>query len=79
MKPGEQTIGVLQTFELLLSRLPGLSNPNSGDNNYVPPVFQLQLMCGNSQELLDHEKTALGELFQELSIAALGELKETAQ
>lgn len=79
VKPGEQTIGVLQTFELLLSRLPGLSNPNSGDNNYVPPVFQLQLMCGNSQELLDHEKTALGELFQELSIAALGELKETAQ
>ena len=79
VKPGEQTIGVLQTFELLLSRLPGLSNPNSGDHNYVRPVFQLQLMCGNSQELLDHEKIALRDLFQKLSIAALGELKENAQ
>ena len=79
VKPGEQTIGVLQTFELLLSRLPGLSNPNSGDNNYAPPVLQLQLMCANAQELLDHEKIALRDLFQKLSIAALGELKENAQ
>lgn len=78
VRPGEATIGVIPTFELLTSRLPGGSDW-SDTLHFTPPVFQLQLICDYQQNLLEHERVELRHLFQELCQQTIKSLSELPQ
>ena len=71
VKPGAATIGVIPTFSVLMDRLPWHASSDPDTAKIVPPVFQLQLMCSSSHELLDHERVNLQHLFSVLSQHAL--------
>lgn len=67
VKPGEATIGVIPTISVLMDRLPWSSQADSEEVKIVPPIFQLQLMCSSSHDLLDYERENLRKLFSILS------------
>ena len=71
VKPGAATIGVIPTFSVLMERLPWSSPSRPEKATIVPPIFQLQLMCSSSHELLDYERENLQRLFSVLSQHAL--------
>ncbi|MBC7965534.1 MAG: exosortase U, partial [Fuerstia sp.] len=71
VKPGEATIGVIPTFSVLMDRMPWSSPVDPERAKIVPPIFQLQLMCGSSHDLLDYERENLQKLFSVLSEQAL--------
>ena len=72
VKPGAATIGVIPTFSMLMDRLPWSSSPSDpAEAKIVPPIFQFQLMCSSSHELLEHERENLQQLFSALSQHAL--------
>ena len=72
VKPGAASIGVIPTFSVLMDRLPWGNGPSSPENaTIIPPVFQFQLMCSSSHELLEHERENLQQLFSVLSQHAL--------
>lgn len=66
--PEEATIGQIPSLGVLMERL---GAEDIREQPMVPPVFQLQLLCIDNRELMDHEKLALRELFEELSRATL--------
>lgn len=63
VKPGEATIGVIPTFSVLMDRLPWNSPVDPEQVKIVPPIFQMQLMCSSSHDLLDYERENLRKLF----------------
>ena len=71
VKPGEATIGVIPTFSVLMERMPWSTPVDLEKAKIVPPIFQLQLMCSSSHELLDYERENLQRLFSVLSQHAL--------
>ena len=71
VKPGEATIGVIPTFSVLMDRLPWSSPLDPEKVKIVPPIFQLQLICSSSHDLLDYERENLQKLFSVLSQHAL--------
>ena len=71
VKPGEATIGVIPTFSVLMERMPWSTTVDLEKAKIVPPIFQLQLMCSSSHELLDYERENLQRLFSVLSQHAL--------
>ena len=75
VRPGDQSIGTIKTFENLLERVGLRPAPAEKDPPITPPVFQLHLMCVSQQELLDHEKDSLRLLFDRLSQHALESLR----
>ena len=75
VRPGDQSIGTIKTFENLLERV-GLKPASAETDPPVTlPVFQLHLMCVSPQELLDHEKDSLRLLFDRLSQHTLESLR----
>ncbi|MDA1231231.1 MAG: exosortase U, partial [Planctomycetota bacterium] len=78
VRPGQRTIGTIKTFENLLERIGWEQNPVV-DTPVSPPVFQFQLLCVTSKELLDHEQENLSQLFDKLSQQALAVLRESSK
>jgi exosortase len=75
VRPGDQSIGTIKTFENLLERVGLRPAPAETDPPITLPVFQLHLMCVSPQELLDHEKDSLRLLFDRLSQHTLESLR----
>jgi exosortase len=75
VRPGDQSIGTIRTFENLLERVGLKPAPAEKDPPITLPVFQLHLMCVSPQELLDHEKDSLRVLFDRLSQHTLESLR----
>jgi exosortase/archaeosortase family protein len=75
VRPGDQSIGTIRTFENLLERVGLRPAPAEKDPPVTLPVFQLHLMCVSPQELLDHEKDSLRLLFDRLSQHTLESLR----
>lgn len=74
--PDDPTIGVIPTLSLLLSRLPGQGSGDNGIQPVIPPVFQFQLLCSSSHELLEFERRDLKELFLHLSETAIASIRK---
>ena len=79
VRPGDQSIGTIKTFENLLERVGLRPAPAEKDPPVTLPVFQLHLMCVSPQELLDHEKDSLRLLFDRLSQHTLASLREQSR
>jgi len=72
--PNDPTIGRIPTISTLLERT-GWRKEGPEQTQIIPPVFQLQLLCGDHRELLPHEDEALRILFEKLCTRTL----ETAE
>lgn len=79
VRPGERTIGTIRTFENLLERVGWKEALVEDDAPVTAPVFQLQLLCVTSKELLEHEQANLSQLFNKLSEHAFKALQESSE